>query len=30
VCDRSASADEAHELLEALGLLDVALLRGAA
>jgi hypothetical protein len=30
VCDRADSATEAHELLDALGLLDVNLLRGAA
>jgi hypothetical protein len=30
VCDRAASAEEAHELLDALGLLDVEMLRGAA
>jgi hypothetical protein len=30
VCHRSATADEARELLEALGLLDTAMLRGAA
>jgi hypothetical protein len=30
VCRRSASVEEARELLEALGLLDVAMLRGAA
>jgi hypothetical protein len=30
VCHRAADADEARELLEALGLLDTAILRGAA
>jgi hypothetical protein len=30
VCDRAGSAAEAHYLLEALGLLDVGLLQGAA
>jgi hypothetical protein len=30
VCHRATSADEARELLEALGLLDRAMLRGAA
>jgi hypothetical protein len=30
VCNRATSADEARELLDALGLLDLAILRGAA
>ncbi|MBV9869017.1 MAG: hypothetical protein JO214_00075 [Frankiaceae bacterium] len=30
VCDRASSPAEAHDILEALGLLDVQLLRGAA
>jgi hypothetical protein len=30
VCDRAASTEEARELLEALGLLDASILRGAA